>query len=107
MNSYLKLARAASKIWIKHGALDYNESVAEDLEAHGCLSFKKLAGAKTQETVVFAWITYKSKAHRNKVNKQVMSDPDLKKICVGQDMPFDSRRMATGGFEIKVKEKGL
>jgi uncharacterized protein YbaA (DUF1428 family) len=84
---------------MKHGALDYRECVGEDLKAHCGPGFPRGIKVKKGETVVFAFIVYKSRAHRDKVNAAVMEDPEL---CAGMDpekMPFDWRRMLTGGFE--------
>ena len=101
--AYLKMAKAASKIWRELGAVDYYECAGDDLKVKGVASFEKLAGAKAGETVVFSWITYKNKAHRNAVNKKVMADPRLAKMMQGKSMPFDVKRMAYGGFKVIVK----
>lgn len=101
--AYRKMAKLAAKIWIEHGALEYRECVGDDLAVKFGLPFPKLAGAKPGETVVFAWIAYKSRAHRDRVNAKVMKDPRLK--CDEKDMknmPFDCARMAYGGFKTLV-----
>ena len=92
-------SRQAAKIWREHGALDYRECVAEDLNVKFGMPFSKLVKPKAGETVVFAWITYKSRSHRDKVNAKVMADPRLKAPKV---MPFDPKRMAYGGFKTLV-----
>ncbi len=100
---YRRIASKAGKIWKEHGALDYMECVAEDTSAKGFLSFPKLAKAKPNETVIFSWITYKSRKHRDAVNAKVMADPRIHALCDPKDQPFDCKRMAYGGFEVIVK----
>ena len=99
--AYVKLARKASKVWREHGALDYRECVGEDLKVKMGLPFPKLAKARAGETVIFSWISYKSRAHRDKVNAKVMAD---KRLFDGmpKEMPFDVKRMAYGGFKTLV-----
>ena len=102
IDAYRAIAEKASAIWIEHGALDYRESILDDGDAKEMVSFSTLAGAKENETVVFAWITYKSREDRDAVNAKVMSDPRL--TCdMGDGCPFDYKRMAYGGFNIIVK----
>lgn len=97
LKAYAKLAKLAGKIWLEHGALDYKECVGDDLAAKGLVPFTKLAKVKPGETVIFAWIVFKSKSHRDKVNAKVMEDPRLQ--CMDKDsVPFDCKRMAYGGF---------
>ena len=100
--AYVKLARKAAKVWRDHGALDYRECVGDDLKVKMGLPFPKLAKAKAGETVIFSWISYKSRAHRDKVNKKVMAD---KRLFDGmpKEMPFDMKRMAYGGFKTLVE----
>lgn len=101
--AYLRLAAKAGKIWKKHGALEYVEAIGDDLKIKGMVtSFPKLAKAKAGETVVFSFITYKSRAHRDAVNKTVMADPTLLAMCDPKKSPFDFRRMAYGGFKALV-----
>jgi uncharacterized protein YbaA (DUF1428 family) len=100
--AYRKIATIASKVWMDHGALEYFECVGEDLKVPFGVSFTKLAKAKPNETVVFAWIVYKSRAQRDKVNAKVMKD----KRIMGFDpkmMPFDHNRMTYGGFDVLVE----
>ncbi len=107
--AYKKMAREAEAVWKKFGALDYKECMGRDLTTKGGggmpapLSFKTLANVKPTETVWFSYVTYKSKAHRDQVNKKVM-DYFKKKYADKTDepMPFDSRRMAYGGFSVEV-----
>lgn len=102
LNAYLKMAQKASRIWLEHGALDYRESVGEDLKVKFGLPFPKGIRTKPGETIVFAWITYKSRAHRDKVNGKVMKDPRIQDMCDPKNTPFDPRRMMYGGFKTIV-----
>jgi len=100
---YRAMAARAARIWKKHGALSYCEAAAEDMTAKFCPSFAKLVKPKRGETIVLAFVTFKSRAHRDKVNAAVMQDPEL---CAGLDMknlPFDPRRMSYGGFSALVE----
>jgi uncharacterized protein YbaA (DUF1428 family) len=99
---YRKMAQTAGKIWMEHGALEYRECVGEDLKTNMGTPFAQAAKAKPSETVVFAWIVYKSRAHRDKVNKKVMSDPRMNDMMKDKAMPFDVKRMSYGGFEVIV-----
>lgn len=99
--AYLKMAANAAKIWKKHGALEYRECAIEDGKVKGTLPFGKIVKPKPGETIFFSWVVYKSRAHRDKVNAKVMKDPDL--ICDPNNMPFDFKRMAYGGFEVLVE----
>lgn len=96
------MARIGKKAWLKHGALDYKECVGDDLAVKFGVPFSKRIAAKRGETVVFSWIMYKSRAHRDQVNAKVMKDPRIAKIVAGKSMPFDCNRMACGGFEVLV-----
>jgi Uncharacterized conserved protein len=100
--AYLKMAKAASKVWMEYGALEYRESVGEDLNSEFGTPFTKLAKTKPNETVVFSWIVYKSRAHRDKVNAKVMKDPRMNEMCDPKNPPFDTKRMSYGGFTIEV-----
>ncbi|HEX7900067.1 MAG TPA: DUF1428 domain-containing protein [Planctomycetota bacterium] len=99
LGAYKKMATLASKVWRDHGALQYVEAVGEDMTPGFGLPFPKLAKAKAGETMVFAYIVYKSRAHRDAVNKKVMKDKRLHDSCDADDMPFDIKRMAWGGFK--------
>ncbi len=106
---YKKIATTAARVWIDHGALTYHECVGEDIQSasqYGMVAFDKLAGVKKDEVVLFSFITYKSRAHRDKVMKAVMADPRIK--CDPASMPFDCSRMAAGGFEaiVSAEAKG-
>ena len=98
--AYKAMSSKAGKIWREHGALEYVESVIDDVPNGFGVPFPKAAKAKPGEVVVFSWIVYKSRAHRNAVNKKVMADPRLN---ADQDaMPFDHKRMSWGGFTALV-----
>lgn len=102
IDAYRRLARLASRVWREHGALEYRECVGDDLKIKGVQSFLGSADAKSGETVVFAWIVYKSRAHRDKVNAKVMADPRIARM-MKQPHPFDVKRMAYGGFKVLVE----
>src|SRR5688500_7558958 len=87
LNAYLKMAKIGAKVWRKHGALDYKECVGEDLKNKWGIAFPRLAKTKPGETVLFSYIVYKSRAHRDQVNAKVMKDPALKDCCGAKDMP--------------------
>ena len=103
IEAYRQMAKKASKIWMEHGALEYRECVAEDSSASFGLSFPKGIKAKAGETVVFAWIVYKSRAHRDRVNAKVMKDPRIAEDMMNKEMPFDCKRMIYGGFDVLVE----
>lgn len=100
--AYKRIARAAAKVWMDHGALEYRECVGEELDVNWGPGFLKGTKTKRGETVIFAWIAYKSKAHRNKVNKAAMNDSRLANMGP-KDMPFDAKRMLWGGFKTLVQ----
>ena len=102
LNAYRAMARLGSKVWMEHGALEYRECVGEDLKSPCGVPFPKIAKARSGETVVFSWILYKSRAHRDQVNKKVMADKRIAAM-MGKKMPFDMNRMAMGGFEALVE----
>ncbi|MBX3018547.1 MAG: DUF1428 domain-containing protein [Bdellovibrionaceae bacterium] len=101
VKAYQKIARASKALWLKHGALDYQECVGTDIHVNFGLPFPKLTKLKAGETLLFAWITYKSKAHRDRVNAKVEKDPHLSKIAPDpKSPPFNSKRMSAGGFTV-------
>lgn len=100
--AYLKMAKAAAKIWSEHGALEYRECVGDDLATKFGTPFPKQMQCKSGETVVFSWIVYKSRAHRDKVNAKVMKDPRIAAMCDEKNMPFEGERMLYGGFGVAV-----
>ena len=97
--AYRRIARRAARVWLDHGALAYRECVAEDMKNQWGMTFPKLTKIKKDETVVFAWIVFKSRKHRDRVNARVMQDPRMNpKDFDPKDMPFDCKRMTYGGF---------
>jgi uncharacterized protein YbaA (DUF1428 family) len=100
---YRRMAERAAKVWMDHGALEYRECIGEDLSNKWGVAFPKAAKAKAGETIVFSWIVYKSRAHRDKVNAAVMKDPRLAADMDAKKMPFEVKRMVYGGFEILVQ----
>ena len=103
LRAYFRMAKKAGKIWRDHGALEYRECVGDDLKVKMGLPFPRLTKVKPGETVVFSWITYKSRSHRDQVNAKVMKDLRIKDMCNGQSMPFDMKRMSYGGFKVVVE----
>src|SRR3990172_6296236 len=92
LKSYARMSRKAGRIWRGHGALEYLECVGEDLKIKGVVPFPRMVKLKHGETVVFSWIVYKSRAHRDRVNAKVMKDPRLVKMMDPKSMPFDPKR---------------
>ena len=103
LEAYRRLASKAGKVWREHGALDYREWVAEDVKVGKLTSFPRAVKLKPNETVIFSWITYKSRAQRDKINAKVMTDKRLANMMSGKEMPFDGKRMIYGGFKSLVK----
>ena len=102
IETYRRISAKAGKVWREHGALEYRECVGEDLASKFGVPFPKSARTKAGETVVFSWIVFKSRAHRDRVNAKVMKDPRIANMMGPKDMPFDVKRMAYGGFEVIV-----
>jgi uncharacterized protein YbaA (DUF1428 family) len=100
LKAYLRMARWGERMWRKHGALDYKECVGDDLKPKFCSGFGRPMKLKPGETVVFAYIVFKSRAHRDRVNARVMKA--MAGMAVPAEMPFDVRRMAYGGFKTIV-----
>lgn len=103
LSDYRRMAEKAKKVWLEHGALDYVEAAADDVKKGKRTSFPRSVKLKAGETVVFAYVVYKSRAHRDAVNKKVMKDPRLSQMCDPKKMPFDARRMFWGGFKMIVQ----
>ena len=102
LSVYRKIAQKAGKIWREHGALEYRECVGEDLNVKWGVPFSKTLKTKSSETVIFSYIVFKSRAHRDSVNARVMKDPRLNKLMDLVSMPFDCKRMVYGGFKVLV-----
>ena len=102
LEAYRRMARKASKVWREHGALEYVESVAEDVKWGKRTSFPRSVKLKPGETVVFAYIVYKSRTHRDRVIARVMKDKRLASMMDPKTLPFDAKRMIYGGFKVLV-----
>ncbi len=102
VQAYRRIAQKAGKIWREHGVLEYRECVGDDLSVKMGMPFPRRIRLKPGETVVFAWVVFKSRADRDRVNAKVMKDPRLAKMMDSKAMPFDPRRMSYGGFKILV-----
>lgn len=101
--AYRRMAQKAGKVWRDHGALEFVECVADDVKPGKQTSFPQSVKLKAGETVVFSWIVFKSRAHRDRVNAKVMKDPRLGNMMDPKAMPFDAKRMFWGGFKVLVK----
>jgi uncharacterized protein YbaA (DUF1428 family) len=102
VDAYRRMARKAGRIWREHGALEVRECVAEDVEMGKLTSFPRSVKLKRGETVVFSWIVFKSRAHRDRVNAKVIKDPRLAEMMDPEANPFDAERMIFGGFDVIV-----
>ena len=102
VDAYRRLARKAGKIWKEYGALECTECIADDVQPGKLTSFPQSVDMKEDETVVFSWIVYESRAHRNAVNDKVMQDPRMK--TDPSEWPFDGKRMIYGGFAPLLEE---
>ena len=103
LQEYRRISSKAGKVWREMGALEYRECVGDDLKSQGMgVPFPRRLRSKPGETVVFSWIVYKSRAHRDRVNAKVMKDPRLAKMMQPDAMPFDAKRMSYGGFKVIV-----
>ena len=102
IEAYRRIAEDAGKVWREYGALDYVECVADDVKPGEVTSFPQSVQLEPDETVVFAWIVYESREHRDRVNEQVMKDPRMTGMNP-KSMPFDGKRMFWGGFKVLVQ----
>jgi uncharacterized protein YbaA (DUF1428 family) len=100
LESYRAMATTCGAIWREHGALQYRECIADDVKPGKLTSFPQSVNLQPGETVVFSWIVYESRAHRDEVNDKVMNDPRMADFMQGTDMPFDGKRMIYGGFDM-------
>jgi uncharacterized protein YbaA (DUF1428 family) len=100
LKTYMQMARMGEKMWRKHGALDYKECIGDDLKTKWGIPFSRMMKLKPGETVVFSYVVFKSRAHRDRVNAMVMKD--MEKMVEPKDMPFDIKRMVYGGFKVLV-----
>jgi uncharacterized protein YbaA (DUF1428 family) len=102
LEAYRRMAEDAGKVWREYGALSFTECVADDVKPGEVTSFPQSVKLEPDETVMFAWITYKSREDRDRVNEQVMKDPRMAGIDP-KTMPFDGKRMIWGGFKVLVE----
>ena len=100
--AYQRISMKSGKVWRDHGALAYVECVADDVKPGKYTSFPQSVKLKRGETVIFSWIVYKSRKHRDRVNAKAMKDPRLANMVDPKAMPFDARRMFWGGFKAIV-----
>jgi len=100
--AYRRVSNRCGKVWREHGALQYIECVADDVKPGKWTSFPQSVKLKAGETVIFAWIVYRSRRHRDRVNAKVMKDPRLAKMMDPKAMPFDGKRMYWGGFKVML-----
>jgi len=103
INAYKKMAKKCARIWKEHGALDGQEYFADDVKVGKWTSFPRSVKLKPDETVIFSWITYKSRKDRDRVNAAVMADPRMKSMMDMSKAPFDGKRMIYGGFKVLVE----
>ncbi len=103
LDVYRRTTRKFGKLWKEHGALEFVDCVAEDVKPGKLTSFPKSVMLKRTETVVFSWVSFKSRAHRDRVMAKVMSDPRAQKMMNAKDMPIDGKRMFWGGFDVMFK----
>jgi uncharacterized protein YbaA (DUF1428 family) len=103
--AYRRMAKLGCKVWLEHGALEYVECVADDVKPGKHTSFPQSVKLKADETVIFAYIVYQSRAQRDRVNAKVMKDPRLAAMMSGKNMPFDGKRMFWGGFKTMIASK--
>lgn len=106
IEAYRKVSEKAGKVWMDHGALEYIETVEDDVEPGKLTSFPQSVKLEPGEVVVFAWIVYESRAERDRINKAVMEDPRLADMMDPKALPFDATRMFWGGFTTLVEMRG-
>ncbi|MES2932991.1 MAG: DUF1428 domain-containing protein [Pseudomonadota bacterium] len=102
LEAYREVANKSGAIWREHGALQFCECIADDVKPGKLTSFPQSVNLEDGETVVFSWILYESRAHRDQVNDKVMKDPRMADMMKPEAMPFDGKRMVYGGFEVLI-----
>ncbi len=103
IDDYLRTASEAAEIWREHGALEVRECVADDVAVGEITSFPRSVQVEQGETVVFAWILFESREHRDRVNAEVMKDTRFQEMMTPEAMPVDGKRMIFGGFSVAVE----
>ncbi len=104
IRAYRRMSRVAAQLWREHGALDYVECVADDVQSFTYTSFPKSVKLRKDEVVCFSWIKFKSRRHRDQVNARVLNDPRAFNLMDPAAVPYDGRRMLYGGFEVLFNE---
>lgn len=102
VESYREIASKCGAIWREHGALQFRECIADDVKPGKLTSFPQSVNLEAEETVIFSWIVYESRAHRDEANDKVMKDPRMADMMKPEALPFDGKRMIYGGFEVLV-----
>ena len=102
LDAYRQMAEKAGRVWLEHGALQFCECAGDDVKPGKVTSFPQSVKLEEGEIVVFSWIVYESREHRDAVNRKVMDDPRVREMCRNDETPFDVKRMLYGGFQIIV-----
>jgi uncharacterized protein YbaA (DUF1428 family) len=102
IETYREISNKCGAIWREYGALQFRECIADDVKPGKLTSFPQSVNLEAEETVIFSWIVYKSRAHRDEVNDKVMKDPRIAEMMKPDALPFDGKRMIYGGFEVLV-----
>ena len=103
VEAYKRMAKRAGKVWREHGAIEFKECIADDVPMGKLTSFPRSVKRKPNETVIFSYIVYKSRAHRDRVMAKVMQDKRIADMMNIKDLPFDAKRMIHGGFKVLVE----
>jgi len=103
LEDYRKMAEKGSETWMKHGALDYKECVSDDINPNFGRPFTQIMEAESTDVIIFAYVVFKSREHRDEVNAKVMSDPAMTECGDPNNMPFDCTQMVYGGFKTIVE----
>lgn len=96
---YRKNAELGRTVWMEYGALSYVEAKSDDVPDGEITSFPLAVKKEEDEIVVFSYVTYRSRAHRDEVIAKVLADPRMKP----ENMPPYMKRMIYGGFEVFVE----
>jgi uncharacterized protein YbaA (DUF1428 family) len=100
--AYKRMSRKFGKVWIEHGALNFQENVADDVKPGKLTSFPQSVMLKPDEVVVFSWVVFKSRKERDRINALVMADARLQSMMTPEATPFDGKRLIWGGFKEMV-----
>jgi uncharacterized protein YbaA (DUF1428 family) len=102
LEDYRHMAQEAGRLWREHGAIEFRECLAEDVKVGELTSFPRSVQLEPDETVVFSWIVFESRAERDRINGLVTKDPRFARMMDTKNYPFDGKRMIYGGFEVLV-----